>query len=124
LNACQVLDQLLAGQGFDPGKNQNKRNECTTSKLNFGAYSIALDSTQGIADFATSNAGATQTAVNGRKAMEFEPSPGMCVYALEAGQNARALAISNMASSTANARACPSAKQLAEKLEPLLPKDE
>ncbi|WP_027942641.1 DUF3558 domain-containing protein [Amycolatopsis taiwanensis] len=124
LNACQVLDQLLAGQGFHPGDNQNTRNECTTSKLDFGAYSIALDPTRGLTEFAASNVGATQTVVNGRNAMQAEPSPGMCVYALEVGQNALALALANMASSTDNAQACPNAEQLAEKLEPLLPKDQ
>src|SRR5690242_11373883 len=28
LNACQVLDHLLTGQGFDPGENISRRNEC------------------------------------------------------------------------------------------------
>jgi len=124
LNACKVLDQLLAGQGFHPGENESRRNQCTTSKLNFGAYTIGLDSDQGLDDFSSSNTGATKTSINGRNAMQAEPSPGMCVYDLEVGPKAQAMVIANMASSTANAQACPSAKQLAEKLEPLLPKDQ
>lgn len=124
LKACQVLDQLLAGQGFAPGDNQNARNECTTSKIDFGAYSIALDPTRDLTDFEATNAGTTQTVVNGRNAMQAKPTRGMCVYALEVGQNARALVLANMADPRQGAQSCPSAKQLAEKLEPLLPKDQ
>lgn len=124
LKACQVLDQLLAGQGFDPGDNQNARNECTTSKIDFGAYSIALDPTRDLTDFEATNAGATQTVVNGRKAMQVKPTRGMCVYALEVGQNALALVLANMADPRQGSQSCPSAKQLAEKLEPLLPQNQ
>lgn len=122
LNACRVLDQLLAGQGFDPGDNESTRNECDASKLDFGTYSVALDPTQGLADFAASNPGATQTTINGRNAMQAQPTPTMCVYALEVGQKARALAMATMAYTTDDAQACPNAQQLAERLEPLLPK--
>ncbi len=124
MNACQVLDQLLAGQGFDPGQNKSARNQCTASKLEFGTYGLTFDQSQNLADFAASNPGATQTAVNGRNAMQALPTPGMCVYALEVGQNARATAGVNMAYPKDNAKACPNAKQLAERLEALLPKDQ
>lgn len=122
LNACRILDQLVAGQGFASGTNESARNQCTTSKLNFGAYGIAFDPMQGLSEYSSQNPGATTTTINGRKALQAEPSPGFCEFALEVGQHARAQAGANMASSTANAQACPNAKQLAEKLEPLLPK--
>ncbi|MFD2419013.1 DUF3558 family protein [Amycolatopsis pigmentata] len=124
LNACQVLDQLLTGQGFDPGENISRRNECDASKLNFGTYSIALDPARGLSEYRTENSGAMTTTINGRNALQAKPSAAMCEFALEVGQHARALATATMAESTANAQACPSAKQLAEKLEPLLPKDQ
>lgn len=122
LNACQVLDHLLTGQGFAPGENISRRNECDASKLNFGTYGIALDPARGLNEYAADTPGATTTRINGRNALEAKPSAAMCEFALEVGQHARALATAVMASSTDNAQACPSAKQLAEKLEPLLPK--
>lgn len=123
LNACQVLDQLLAGQGFDPGANISRRNECDASKLDFGTYGIALDPGQGLSEYATDNPGAATKSINGRNALQAKPSAALCEFALQVGQHARALATATMAKSTDNAQACPSAKLLAEKLEPLLPKD-
>ncbi|MDQ0378083.1 hypothetical protein [Amycolatopsis thermophila] len=48
LNACQVLDQLNAGQGFEPGRNISARNQCNATKPGFGSYALALDSVQGL----------------------------------------------------------------------------
>lgn len=124
LQACQVLNQLVAGEGFDPGSNKSSRNQCITSKLNFGAYGVVLDPVQGLSEYSIQNPGAISTQINGRKAFQAEPDRGMCEFALEVGQHARAQATATMANSKDNAQACPSAKQLAEKLEPLLPKDQ
>lgn len=124
LQACQVLNQLVAGQGFDPGSNKTAHNQCTASKPDFGAYGVFLDPVQGLGEYSAENPGSVSAQINGRKALRVEPDRGMCEFALEVGQHARALTTATMANPKDNAQACPSAKQLAEKLEPLLPKDQ
>lgn len=122
MDACQVLDQLLSGQGFDPGKRYSKRNECHAQKFDFAVYSMALDPVQGLDEYKTQNPTATPTTVNGRNAMQVTPGEGMCEFALEVSQHARALATVTMAQAQQSAQACPLAQQYAERLEPLLPK--
>lgn len=123
MQACQILDQLLAGQGFEPGSNKSARNQCIASKLYFGTYAVVLDPEQGLDEFSTQNPGAVSTQINGRNAMRDEPVPGMCAFALEVSRSARALVVATMPDPKDRAQACPNAKQLAERLEPLLPKD-
>lgn len=122
MDACQVLNQLLTTQGFDPGERVSMRNECHASKLDVGTYSLALDPVQGLAEFATTDPNAVKTSINGRNVMKSQDQEGMCWFALEVGQHARALAGMTVAREKEAAQACPNARQLAEKLEPLLPK--
>lgn len=122
MDACQVLDQLLTGQGFNPGEKVSARNECHASKLDFGTYSIALDPVQGLAEFTSTNPSSVKTSINDRTAMQAQPGEGMCEFVLEVSQHARALAGVTMARAKDSAQACPNARQFAEKLEPLLPK--
>ncbi len=122
LNACQVLDQLNAGQGFGPGRNISRRNECTASKPGLGSNGLALDPVQGLAEFRQSDPDATDTTVNGRRALEAFDAVGGCTVAFEVGEHARVLAQMAMAEPERDTEACPLARDLAARVEPLLPK--
>ncbi|MEV5298534.1 DUF3558 domain-containing protein [Amycolatopsis methanolica] len=122
LNACQLLDQLNAGEGFRPGRNISKRNECTSTKNEYGARGLALDPVQGLQEFLQTDPNATETTVNGRRALESPGSAGACDIAIEMGPHARVLVDITIASANEYARACPDARQFAQRVEPLLPK--
>ena len=122
LNACQLLDQLYSGEGFNPGENKSARNQCVAVKPGWGSYALALDPVQGLTEFATTNAGVANISVNGRDAMQAETTTGGCVVAIEVAEHARALVIATLSDTADGARACPDAEAFAEKVEPLLPK--
>lgn len=122
LNACELLDRLNEGQGFRPGRNISKRNECTATKMEYGANGLALDPAQGLQEFQAENPGATETTVNGRKALQAKGTSGACSTAIEIGPQARVLADVVMASAHDDDKACPESQALAERVEPLLPK--
>ncbi|NIH81629.1 DUF3558 domain-containing protein [Amycolatopsis viridis] len=121
LNACQVLDRLNAGQGYAPGENKTRRNECTATKPGAATDSLALDPVQGLNEFAQRNAAAVQTSINGRPAMQADMPLGGCAVAVEVGEHARALVLMTLATGPDDPQACVDAKALAERLEPLLP---
>ncbi|OXM62235.1 MULTISPECIES: DUF3558 domain-containing protein [Amycolatopsis] len=121
-NACQVLDQLVAGQGFNPGENKSRRNECGATKREFGTYGLALDPTQGLGEFAQTNDAVQSVSVNGRDAMQADIPTGGCAIAVEVGEHARAVVLATLITGPRDPQACVDAQALAEKLEPLLPK--
>ncbi|MGI6869898.1 DUF3558 domain-containing protein [Amycolatopsis sp. 3B14] len=122
LNACQVLDQLVAGEGFNPGENTSRRNECGALKPRFGSYGLALDPVQGLREYRETNDAVTDVSVNGRNALQADIPTGGCAIAIEVGEHARALVQVALVTSPRDPQACVDAQVLAEKLEPLLPK--
>jgi len=121
MNACRVLDQLLAGQGFDPGENKSARNECTANKSRYGGYSLALDPVQGLADFRENNPGAAQIRINDRPGLYiYDTGFQLCALAIEITEQSRVLVIASMINSPQD-QTCHNAKSLAERLEPSLP---
>lgn len=121
LNACQLLEQLTAGQGFGPGENISRRNECDALKPEFGTYGLALDPVQGLSEFATTNTAVANISINGRDAMQADIPTGGCAIAIEVTEHARAMVTVSMSRYSENAQACANAKAFAEKVEPLLP---
>jgi hypothetical protein len=123
LEACRLLDQLNAGQGFVPGENRSARNQCTASKPTFATYSLALDPVQGLDDFAATEPGATGISVNGRDGMQADIATGGCAVAVGVGDHALALVLVlvTMERASEDAQGCPNARAFAEKVEPLLP---
>ncbi|GAB3570281.1 hypothetical protein GCM10027445_23520 [Amycolatopsis endophytica] len=121
LNACQALDQLNAGQGYEPGVNKTRRNECGASKPGVSGNSLALDPAQGLSEFAPTNKAVVDLMVKGRAAMKADIPTGGCAIAAEAGEHARALVLVTLSTGPRDPQACVDAQALAEKLEPLLP---
>ncbi|MDQ0376351.1 DUF3558 domain-containing protein [Amycolatopsis thermophila] len=121
LNACRVLEQLTTGQGFEPGENISRRNECDVTKPGVSTYGLALDPVQGLREFAATSAGVVETSVNGRAALQAPITLGGCAVVIEVGEHARAMLQVSLASND-DQQACVDAQALAEKLEPLLPK--
>ncbi|WP_431903504.1 DUF3558 domain-containing protein [Amycolatopsis thermoflava] len=121
LNACQLLDQLNAGQGFNPGENKSARNQCVAVKPGWGSFALALDPEQGLSEFATANTGVVNTSINGRNAMQAQTTTGGCALALEVTEHARVLVIATLSDTADSIQACPDARTFAEKVEPLLP---
>ncbi|NIH77545.1 DUF3558 domain-containing protein [Amycolatopsis viridis] len=122
LNACQIVEQITAGQGFGPGENISRRNECDVTKFDFGTYGLALDPVQGLTEFARANANVVTLTVNEREAMQANIPTGGCAIAVKVSEHARALVTVSMSRYSQNAEACSNAKSFAEKIEPLLPK--
>jgi len=122
LEACAVLNQLLAGQGFDPGERKTVRNECVATKLEYGALGIALDPQQSLGDLTGQLPESSHFDINGRNAVIGQPSgEGSCEVGLEVGQRARAVVIASISREDLRDQVCPAAQELATKLEPLLP---
>nr|WP_243870016.1 hypothetical protein [Amycolatopsis granulosa] len=123
LDACAVLDQLLAGQGFQPGERKTVRNECVASKSEYGALALAIDPVQGLAELQAQGPGAASLQINGRQALRTgSAANGMCEVALAVGEHARALVVASITRSEVRAQVCTAAQELATKLEPLLPR--
>ncbi|MDQ0376345.1 DUF3558 family protein [Amycolatopsis thermophila] len=122
MNACQVLDQLNAGQGYEPGENKSRRNECDATKPGVMGNGLALDPVQGLREFAATNKDVVDLTINGRRAMQADIPTGGCAIAVEVGEHARALVLMTLATGPRDPQACVDAQALAEKLEPLLPK--
>ncbi|WP_020416340.1 hypothetical protein [Amycolatopsis sp. ATCC 39116] len=121
LNACRLLDQLNAGQGFNPGENKSARNQCVAVKPGWGSFALALDPEQGLSEFATANTGVVNSSINGRRAMQAQTTTGGCAIALEVTEHARVLVIATLSDTADGIRACPDARTFADKVEPLLP---
>ncbi|MDQ0378081.1 DUF3558 domain-containing protein [Amycolatopsis thermophila] len=122
LNACRLIDQLNAGQGFNPGENKSARNQCVAVKPSFGSYALAWDSAQGLSDFARTNNGVVNISINGRAAMQADTGLGGCAVAIGVSEHARALVIATLPNVADQAQLCSSARAFAERVEPLLPK--
>lgn len=117
LAACAVLDQLLAGQGFTPGRPIGVRNECGASRPGYGTVSIALEHEQG------EPAEAAPLDVNGRKALIGQfTGPGTCEVVLDVPGHAPAATTVVLLSADLQAEACAAAQDLATSLEPMLPR--
>ena len=122
LNACQLVEQLTSGQGFGPGENISRRNECDATKFDFATYGLALDPVQGLTEFAAANDSVVNLSINGRNAMQANIPTGGCAIAIQVTEHARAMVTVSMSRYSQEAEACPNAKTFAEKVEPLLPK--
>lgn len=120
MDACKVLDELDFGQGFDPGENKTARNECVTSKLDYGGLGLVLDPRQGLSEFSKENSNATNETVNGRRALQASESDGSCMVAVEVAEHARAMV--TVSPHGVGKDGCPEAKRWARALEPKLPK--
>ncbi|WP_216215576.1 DUF3558 domain-containing protein [Amycolatopsis aidingensis] len=121
MDACTVLEELLAGQGFGPLESKTARNECGATKIRYGGVGLALAPTQNLAEFAATTPGATSFQINGRDAMEGEGQAGSCLVAMAVGEKARVMTSMNAVGSS-GIDECAEARKYAKQLEPMLPK--
>ncbi|GAB3498036.1 hypothetical protein GCM10027521_48880 [Amycolatopsis cihanbeyliensis] len=121
MNACGVLDELVAGDGFQPGENKTARNECVATKTRYGSAGVVLDPVQGLEEFRRTDPDSVEIKINGRQALRSHDSDGFCDIAMKVSESARAIVgVSPVGS--ADFDACTDTKKYAEELEPMLPK--
>lgn len=130
VDACTILDQALAGQGFPPGVPAVAAAEhsCRTSKPTSGDtpgidLGLVLQAGGNYRDNVNNPDKASDGKVNGRPAIEEqEPlrAKGQCAIRFQV-RDSRALFSLTFGSDTA--AACKKIEELAPKVEPLLPKN-
>jgi hypothetical protein len=130
-NSCTILDQVLAGQGFPQAAPTiaSAKVTCATTKPRDGDVSpvdvtLSLQPGRGYKENVGNPSQASDGKVNGRPAVEErepEHSAGQCGIWLEVKPSSRALVLVTSGSDTANA--CKLVEGFAEKIEPLLPKN-
>ncbi|WP_134731460.1 DUF3558 family protein [Amycolatopsis nivea] len=132
LNQCQLVDQILAGQGFPPATPSvaDSKRSCRSEKTSDNAakdpaaeVGIALQNGQKYTDNIQNPNSAHEGNVDGRKLIEQRDllgSPGGCQIGMEVGPNARALVIVLIGDDTA--AACKKAEDVATALDKRLPR--
>jgi hypothetical protein len=118
LVACDLLDELLSGKGYNPGENKSTRNECTTVKSGFGAYSITLTPNQGLEQLRNNYPDAEDIEIQGRPALRAVKDE-ICTVSMKVSKDARATVYASYIVSKKSP--CPMAEELAKELEPKLP---
>ncbi|WP_329054691.1 DUF3558 domain-containing protein [Amycolatopsis sp. NBC_01488] len=131
MNPCSILDQALTGQGFPPAVPTvaDAKETCAATKPRAGDVNpvdlaLSLQPGRGYKNNVGNPSQASEGSVHGRAAVEErEPqqSPGQCGIWLEVKPASRALILVSSGSDTANA--CKLVERFAEKIEPLLPKN-
>jgi hypothetical protein len=131
LSPCTILDQALAGQGFPQAEPTvaDAKDGCRASKPSSGAaqgldIALVLQAGGNYKNNVNNPSQASEGKVNGRPAIEErEPqhSSGQCAIRFQVKQDSRALLVLNSDLDTASA--CKQVEGIAEKVEPLLPKN-
>jgi hypothetical protein len=126
LQACDVLDEALRGQGFAPAvvDKAGGDNGCDTSKPAFGGASLNLHPDLGIDDLNADPSKQYPGKINGRRSIQARDvvgSEGGCSIAMEVTNTSRAFLVVVLATGTTN-EACAFATEVAKKVEPQLPK--
>ncbi|WP_162834688.1 DUF3558 family protein [Amycolatopsis circi] len=133
LNQCQLVDQILTGQGFPPAQPSvaDSSRSCRSKKESQNAaidpateVGVALQNGQKYTDNIQNLNSAHNGNIDGRKLIEQRDllgSPGGCQIGMEVGPNARALVIVLIGDDTA--AACKKAEDVATALDKLLPRN-
>ncbi|WP_406640685.1 DUF3558 family protein [Amycolatopsis sp. WGS_07] len=133
LNQCQLVDKILAGQGFPPAQPSvaDSNRSCRTKKMSENAakdpaaeVGIALQNGQKYTENIQNPNSAHNGNIDGRKLIEQRDllgSPGGCQIGMEVGPNARALVIVLIGDDTA--AACKKAEEVATALDKMLPRN-
>jgi len=131
LTPCSLLDQALTGQGFPAAKPTvaDAKESCGTSKSTVGNtpgmdIGLSLQVGRSYQDNVTNPGQASTGTVNNRPAIEErEPqsSSGQCAVRMDVQRTSRALLVVSASSDTESA--CKMVERIAEKVEPLLPKN-
>jgi hypothetical protein len=125
LKACEVLDKALDSQGFPPAvvDQAGGDNGCDTSKPRVASVALSLQPDLGIQDTNADPTKIYEGKVNGRPAVQIrEPlgSTGGCGIMIKVTENSRAHVTAAYNGTTD--KACQFITEVAEKVEPQLPK--
>lgn len=126
IRACDVLNKALTGEGFPPGQTEKAggENGCDSTKPQFGTVGVTLQPDQGIDDLNANPSKMFDGTIHDRPAVQIREgldSSGDCSVAIAVGANSRALVVSSLSTSSTE-EACKFITEVAEKVEPQLPK--
>ncbi|AXB47579.1 DUF3558 family protein [Amycolatopsis albispora] len=129
VEACEVLDRAVVGQGFPPGtfSGIGSDNGCRT-QVTGTALGLTLDDRQGIDALAAADPGKSFSGhVGERRAVQVKDSVGdggACEIGIEVAPQARAVVMVVLGSNRPTDEACSKAKEIATAIEPVLPMGE
>jgi hypothetical protein len=126
LEACNVLDKALDGQGFEAAvvDKAGGDNGCDAEKYMFATVSLDLQPNIGIDELNADPSNLYEGQVNGRSSMQIREglgSEGNCDIALEVAEDSRAMTGVSLATGSTD-EACDFILEVAKKVEPQLPK--
>jgi hypothetical protein len=126
LQACDVLDKALEGHGFSAAvvDKAGSDNGCDADKYKFATVSLDLHPDLGIDDLNADPSKLHTGTVNGRRSLQIREgigAEGDCDIAMEVTENSRAMTGVSLSTGTTD-EACQFATEVAEKVEPQLPK--
>lgn len=122
--ACELLDKAMAGMGFPPSEVSiaGSNNGCQTSKPQVATYALYLQPSYPLGKFGDNPSKLHDGQINGRNAVlrrENGGSDGACDIAMAVPPADTAIVGLQYNGSTD--KACDLVKQLAKKIEPMLP---
>jgi hypothetical protein len=128
VNLCALVDQGVAGQGFPPAQvdpDIKSKRQCITKKPELGTVGIVVQVNVPYNSYFTAGASTKTGSVNDRPAVQVAggtDDPFGCDIYMEVKPNSRAIVGDTLSTGTAD-DACVTARQIATKIEPLLPKN-
>ena len=125
LNPCTVIDQVMAGQGYPPAEPSaaDRNRSCASNKPGDANVGVALQDGEAYDQNIPDPTKASRGKVGDRPAIiEREPigAVGQCSITMEVKPNSRALV--SLSGNGTTEDACDRVKQIAVKVEQLLPK--
>ncbi|SNR68779.1 Protein of unknown function [Haloechinothrix alba] len=125
LEACDLLDDALEGEGFPPGEVETAggENGCMSSKSGTGTAGLDLQPGYVYDEFVFDKEKLHLGTVNQRHAMQIRDAigaGGSCNVSMEVRPDSRAVVGVNMRHGDTD-EACAFVEELAERLEPMLP---
>lgn len=127
MSPCKTLDKAVAGQGFLPSApdTADPEHACTTTKPQAGSAGLVLQDGQTIEQAITDPSATKTGTVHARRAIlerGLLGATGGCAVRMEVKPKSRAIVSGTLSTGTTD-QACDFARQAAESVESLLPKD-
>jgi hypothetical protein len=126
LKACEVLDKALEGSGFSAAvvDKAGGDNGCKADKAQYGGLNLTLQPDLGIKDLNGDKSKQHDGDIHGRPSIQVREglgSSGDCAIAMEVTNTSRAFVVASLSTGTTD-EACTFVENVANKVEPQLPK--